>query len=129
MFLQLRDSLLVPSAFELLADTACVDADDGLCCMMTMMDQATRYVAIRIMKDEQSVTLVKRLERGWIKHFGTPRYLRIDEGKGFAATRLRDWCSEHGIMLEIAPARQDRAEAPSGAQGGEALHCRQGPKH
>ena len=89
---------------RLLADTAWVDTDDGRCCMMTMMDQATRYVAIRIMKDEQSVTLVKGLERGWIKHFGVPKYLRIDEGKGFAATHLRDWCSEHGIMLEIAPA-------------------------
>ena len=89
---------------RLLADTAWVDTDDGRCCMMTMMDQATRYVAIRIMKDEQSVTLVKGLERGWIKHFGTPKYLRIDEGKGFVATYLRDWCSEHGIMLEIAPA-------------------------
>ena len=89
---------------RLLADTAWVDTDDGRCCMMTMMDQATRYVAIRIMKDEQSVTLVKGLERGWIKHFGVPKYLRIDEGKGFAATHLRDWCSDHGIMLEIAPA-------------------------
>ena len=97
---------LTPRAFgiRLLADTAWVDTDDGRCCMMTMMDHATRYVAIRIMKDEQSVTLVKGLERGWIKHFGTPKYLRIDEGKGFAATHLRDWCSEHGIMLEIAPA-------------------------
>ena len=49
---------------RLLADTAWIDTDDGRCCMMTMMDQATRYVASRVMKDEQSVTLVKGLERG-----------------------------------------------------------------
>ena len=71
---------------------------------MTMMDQATRYVALRIVKDEKSATLVKGIEKGWIKRCGTPRYLRIDEAKGFAATYLRDWCSERGIMLGIAPA-------------------------
>ena len=87
-----------------MADTAWVDTKDGRCCIMTLMDQATRYVCIRMMSDEQSATLVKGIERGWIKHFGSPKYLRIDEGKGFAATYLRDWCSERGIMLEIAPA-------------------------
>ena len=29
--------------------------------------------------------LVKSIAMGWIKHFGVPRYLRIDEAKGFAA--------------------------------------------
>ena len=89
---------------RLMADTAWVDTEDGRCCIMTMMDQATRYVCLRIMKDEKSTTLVKGIERGWIKHFGTPKHLRIDEGKGFAATYLRDWCSERGIMIEISPA-------------------------
>ena len=89
---------------RLMADTAWIDTDDGRVCVMTMMDQATRYIALRIMKSEQSVDLVKGLERGWIKHFAVPRYLRIDEGKGFAAQHLRDWCSDHNIILEIAPA-------------------------
>eukprot|EP00438_Fugacium_kawagutii_P005098 Skav221528 [mRNA] locus=scaffold1248:283612:287211:- [translate_table: standard] len=68
------------------------------------MDQATRYIALRLMKSEKSVDLVKGIERGWIKHFSVPKYLRIDEGKGFAAQHLRDWCSDHNIILEIAPA-------------------------
>ena len=89
---------------RLMADTAWIDTDNGRCCIMTLMDQATRYVCLRVMNDEKSTSLVKGIERSWIKHFGTPRYLRIDEGKGFAATYLRDWCSERGIMLEIAPA-------------------------
>lgn len=71
---------------------------------MTMMDQATRYCALRAMKSEKAIDLVKGIERGWIKHFSTPRYLRIDEGKGWASMRLRDWRSEHNIILEIAPA-------------------------
>ena len=30
--------------------------------------------------------------------------MRIDEAKGFAAQHLREWCSQHNIILEIAPA-------------------------
>ena len=89
---------------RLLADTAWIDTDDGRVCVMTLMDQATRYIAIRIMKSEQSIDLVKGIERSWIKHFAVPKYLRVDEGKGFAAQYLRDWCSERHIVLEIAPA-------------------------
>ena len=87
-----------------MADTTWVDTDDGRVCVMVMMDHATRYVALRIMKSEKSVDLVKGLERGWIKHFSLPKILRIDEAKGFAAQHLREWCSEHGVALEVAPA-------------------------
>ena len=89
---------------RLMADTAWIDTDDGRVCVMTLMDQATRYVAIRIMKSERSVDLVKGIERSWIKHFSIPKYIRVDEGKGFAAKYLRDWCSERNVILEIAPA-------------------------
>ena len=89
---------------RLMADATWVDTTDGRTCVMVMMDHATRYVAIRIMKSERSVDLVKGLERGWIKHFSTPKCLRIDEAKGMAAQHLREWCSEHNIVLEIAPA-------------------------
>ena len=89
---------------RLLADTAWIDTDEGRVPVITMMDQATRYVALRMLKSEKSKDLVKSIVRGWVKHFGTPRYLRLDEAKGFAAQYLRDWCSEHNIVLEIAPA-------------------------
>jgi hypothetical protein len=50
---------------RLMADTTWIDTDDGRLCVMVMMDHATRYVALRIMKSERSVDLVKGLERGW----------------------------------------------------------------
>ena len=89
---------------RLMADAAWIDTDDGRVCVMTLMDQATRYIAIRIMKSEQSTDLVKGIERSWIKHFSGPKYLRVDEGKCFAARYLRDWCSERNVILEVAPA-------------------------
>ena len=49
-----------------MADTTWVDTDDGRVCVMVMMDHATRYVALRIMKSEKSVDLVKGLERCWV---------------------------------------------------------------
>ena len=51
---------------RLMADTTWVDTDDGRVCVMVMMDHATRYVALRIMKSEKSVDLVKGLERCWV---------------------------------------------------------------
>ena len=47
---------------------------------------------------------VKGVERAWIKRWGVPKYLRVDEAKGWASQRLRDWTSANGITLEVAPA-------------------------
>ena len=47
---------------RLMSDTAWIDTDDGRVCVMTLLDQATRYIAVRIMKSEQSVDLVKGIE-------------------------------------------------------------------
>ena len=33
-----------------------------------------------------------------------PKYLRVDEAKGWASQALRDWTSAHGVTLEVAPA-------------------------
>ena len=95
---------------RLMADTTWIDTDDGRICVMVMMDHATRYVSLRITKSEQSVDLVKGLERGWIKHFSTPLCWRIVEAKGFTAPRLRDCARKHQVVpktLEL-PARSIR---------------------
>ncbi|CAJ1343452.1 unnamed protein product, partial [Effrenium voratum] len=53
--------------------------------VVTVMDQATRYVAIRLLKTEQSVDFIKGMERSWVKHWGCPRFVRADEAKGWAS--------------------------------------------
>ena len=47
---------------------------------------------------------MKGLERSWIRHFGVPKYLRVDSAKGWEARVVRDWCADKGIILEVAPA-------------------------
>ena len=39
-----------------------------------------------------------------MRHFGVPQYLRVDSAKGWESRAVRDWCSDHGVILEVAPA-------------------------
>ena len=89
---------------RLMLDSAWIDTTDGRACVLTIMCQATRYVALRILKSDTSKDLLKGLERAWTKHYGVPKIIRIDEAKGWSAALVRDWCSDHGVELEIAPA-------------------------
>ena len=57
---------------RLLIDSAWVDTDNGRRCVVTVMDQATRYVAISLLKTEQSVDFIKGMERSGVKHWGCP---------------------------------------------------------
>lgn len=52
------------------------------CILTIIVDHAARYCAIRILKGETAEEFTKGIERMWIKHFGVPKYIRIDEAKG-----------------------------------------------
>ncbi|CAE7647792.1 GIP [Symbiodinium sp. CCMP2592] len=89
---------------RLLADSAWIDIEGGRRCVLTVMDQATRYVAVRLLESETATEFIKGIERSWIKQFGVPKMLRIDEAKGWSSKALREWSSTNNITLEIAPA-------------------------
>ncbi|CAE7354048.1 GIP [Symbiodinium microadriaticum] len=89
---------------RLMADSAWVDLEGGRRCVLTVMDQATRYVAVRLLESERATEFIKGIERSWIKQFGVPKMLRIDEAKGWSSKALREWTSMNNITLEIAPA-------------------------
>ena len=76
----------------------------GRQCVLTIVDHATRYCAIRILQSEKAEELTKGLERAWIKHFGVPRLIRLDEAKGWTSKHVREWTSSRGIALEVQPA-------------------------
>ena len=59
---------------------------------------------MRIFKSERADEFTKGLERAWIKHFGLPRLLRINEAKGWASKHVREWAASRGIELEVQPA-------------------------
>ena len=76
----------------------------GRQCVLTIVDHATRFCAIRILKSEKAEEFTKGLERAWVKHFGIPKLLRVDEAKGWASKHVREWASSRGITIEVQPA-------------------------
>ena len=76
----------------------------GRQCVLTIVDHATRFCAIRILKSEKAEEFTKGLERAWLKNFGLPKLLRVDEAKGWASKHVREWTSSRGITLEVQPA-------------------------
>ena len=78
----------------------------GRRCALTVVDHATRYCAIRILNSEKAEEFTKGLERCWLKHFGIPKILRIDEAKGWASKHVREWANSRGITVELQPAEQ-----------------------
>eukprot|EP00435_Cladocopium_sp_Y103_P051239 s554_g15.t2 len=78
----------------------------GRQCVLTIVDHATRYCAVRILKGETAEEFTKGIERVWFKHFGIPKHLRIDEAKGWTSKHVREWASSRSINLEVQPAEQ-----------------------
>ena len=91
---------------RLVVDSSWIQLETGRQCVLTMCDEATRYIAVRILQSEKSTEFVKGLERTWVRHFGLPKYLRVDAAKGWESKAVRDWCSDKGVIrviLEVAP--------------------------
>ncbi|CAL1164318.1 unnamed protein product, partial [Cladocopium goreaui] len=78
----------------------------GRQCVLTIVDHATRFCAVRILRSETAEEFTKGIERMWFKHFGVPKHLRIDEAKGWASKHVREWASSRAINLEVQPAEQ-----------------------
>ena len=76
----------------------------GRQCVLTIIDHATRYCAVRILRSEKAEEFTKGLERAWFKHFGLPKVLRIDEAKGWSPKHVREWAASRGIEIEVQPA-------------------------
>ena len=89
---------------RLVVDSAWIQLGKERQCILTVVDEATRYTTVRILNSEKAPEFVKGLERSWIRHFGVPKYLRVDSAKGWEAKAVRDWCADKGVILEVAPA-------------------------
>ena len=78
----------------------------GRQCVLTIADHATRYCSVRILRSETAEEFTKGVERAWIKQFGLPKYLRVDEAKGWTSKHVREWAASRSIALEVQPAEQ-----------------------
>ena len=89
---------------RLQCDSSWIQVEEGRRCVLTICDEATRFVALRLLKSEKSTEFLKGLERAWVRHFGLPKIIRVDSAKGWSAEAIREWTSERGVALEVSPA-------------------------
>ena len=71
--------------------------------ILSIVDATTKFMTARVIPKEQSDDLITAFERSWIRFFGPPAILQIDDHRGWASETLRTWASDHGIQLEISP--------------------------
>ena len=71
--------------------------------VLVMIDTATRYMAARTIPDETSGSLRKALECEWIRIFGPPKQLSVDEWSGWGSDEISQWAGEHAIEMRISP--------------------------
>ena len=68
-----------------------------------MADECTRYIATRIVFDVKSPSLIKALERSWIRFHGPMQQLKVDEYAGWGPDAFATWADNHDIELKISP--------------------------
>ena len=71
--------------------------------ILAIIDSTTKLMAARVIPMEKSEDFLKALERGWIRHFGTPTILQVDDHRAWSSELIRSWSSDHGVHLEISP--------------------------
>ena len=83
-------------------DVFWVKTATGKVAILSMVDGATRYCALRTIKTETTDELIKAIERGWIRQFGPMGELRTDDGSGFASDGFSQFLERHCISIVIA---------------------------
>ena len=71
--------------------------------ILSVIDMATKYQVAALVHGEKGEDLLHALERAWVRHFGLPRKLVTDEGRGWVGSVLEEWTNFHGIEHEVAP--------------------------
>ena len=85
------------------ADVMWIKSKDKKSPVMSFLDEATKYQTAILLRGETSADFIKALEKGWVKHFGLPKQLHTDEGRGWTSQELVDWTSNHNVNHTIAP--------------------------
>ena len=68
-----------------------------------MIDQASRYQVARLVQTESTEEAIIAFQRGWVRQFGIPRRLLVDEGRAFCSQDMIDHMDQLGVKLIIAP--------------------------
>lgn len=67
---------------------------------LSMIDAGTCRHAAVLLKDRQPRHVVRRMIEGWIRHYGCPRQIIVDQGGEFEGY-INDTCDELGIDASV----------------------------
>ena len=68
---------------------------------VSMVGDASRYSAYKLVDSVGSADLIKALERGWGRMLlGPMERLKAEEGKGFCSQQFAAWAQGHDIKLD-----------------------------
>ena len=71
--------------------------------VLSIIDLATRYHAATVLYGQRTMDFVQALERCWLRHFGPPKSLLTDEGRGWCSDAFSEWCGNHSVEHLVAP--------------------------
>ena len=60
-------------------------------------------MAVRTIPDESSNSLMKAVERKWIRYFGPLKQLSVDEWSGWGSDAMMQWSRDDDIEMKISP--------------------------
>ena len=72
---------------------------------LVVVDWSTCFMTVRTIPDESSNSLMKAVEREWIRYFGRPKQLSVDELSGWGSDAMIQWSGDHDIEMKISPGR------------------------
>ena len=84
-------------------DVFYIQLKDNKAKILTIIDVASRYLVCRRVADETTSSLIRAIERGWIKVFGPPTVLRGDAASGTTSHQMLKWSDSMGIKLDVIP--------------------------
>ena len=84
-------------------DTFYIQWENKKQAVFTMMDEFSRYEIDVQITDETAEMEIALMESTWMRCFGFPARLRMDASGPHQGQVFADWCSAHGMQMELIP--------------------------
>ncbi len=84
-------------------DVFYIKTETGKVAVLHMVDVATRFGTARVLEQETGTTVVRAVERAWIRPYGPMLMLQCDEARPFCGDELKLFMERYGIEPQVAP--------------------------
>lgn len=85
------------------ADVMWLKLEKGKVPVLHLIDLATKFQAAALLRDEKAGSYCKAIERNWNKHFGPPKELITDEGRGWMNETMTQFLADRNVFHSVAP--------------------------